>query len=311
MTGQLRPLLVGIALAALAGCATEPPSPARIALPYATPAAFHEALLALYDFHPPELEDEARAQKSRALDEFWQRCELDPGACLPRLRAELRASRNPPFFFYDGAKLLMKVSPRPDDKRLALRALPRADLRDLAPMDYLATVHALAVEGFDTTDAAFHVLGTPDFAVEVPPRGVQIGQDYALLFMLVPTDERFYLPRAIARLDIERDETALGSLLLLVWYAGTDEGDAAIERVAETGPTARIRAYAAGMKDRTSTLRTDPRVGDLIRMNFPRLEAPTPAHIREMRRVALNRISDDALLKFDALTIVLRRAGTP
>jgi hypothetical protein len=309
--GQLRPLAIGIALAALAGCASVPPSSARIPLPYATPTAFHEAVLALYDFHPPELSAEAREQKSRALDEFWQRCELDPGACLPRLRAELRAPTNPAFFFYDGGKLLVKLSPRPDDKRLALRAIARSDVRDLAPGDYLATVHALAVEGFDTTDAAFHILGAPEFAALVPPRGVEIGQDYALLFMLMPTDERFYLARAITRLEIERDETALASLLLLVWYAGTDEGDAAIERVAETGLTSRIRAYAAGMKDRTSTLRTDPRVGDLIRMNFPRLEAPSPAHIREMRRVVLNRISDEALLKFDALTIVLRRTGGP
>lgn len=311
MIGHLRQLVVGVTLAALAGCATAPPSPARLPLPYATPAAFHEAVLALYDFHPPELTPEQREQKSRALDTFWERCELDPAACLPRLRAELRASTNPPFFFYDGSKLLVKMSPRPDDKRLALRGIARSDVRDLAPADYLATVHALAVEGFDTTDAAFHILGVPDFVVAVPPRGLQIGQDYALLFMLAPTEERFYLSRAIARLDLERDESALTSLLLLVWYAGTEEGDTAIARVAEAGPTAKIRAYAAGMKDRTSMLRTDPRVGDFIRMNFPRLESPSLAQIREMRRVAINRISDEALLQFDALTIILRRSGTP
>ncbi len=302
---------VVLAALALAACSTAaPPSPARLPLPYAAPAAFHDAVLALYDFHPRDLTAAERAEKSRALDAFWQRCELDPDACLPRLRAELRASENPAFFFYDGAKLLVKMSRRADDRRLALRAIARSDVRDLSGSDYVATVHALAVEGFDTTDAAFHILGVPEFTAVVPPRGLEIGPDYALIFMLMPTDEQFYVPRAIARLEREDDEAALQSLLVLVWYAGTEDGDAAIARVAERGPTARIRDYAAGMKDRTSMLRNDPRVGDFIRMNFPRLESPSPAQIRELRRVALNRITDEALLQFDTLTIILRRNAT-
>jgi hypothetical protein len=312
MRGRWRDVVVLAAtVAAVAGCSTAaPPSPARLPLPYASPSAFHEAVLALYDFHPPQLSPEEREQKTRALDAFWQRCELDPDTCLPRLRAELRAPATPPFFFYDGAKLLLKMSRRADDRRLALQAIARSDVRDLAAADYLATVHALAVEGFDTTEAAFHILSVPDFTAVVPPRGLQIGPDYSLVFMLMPTDERFFLPRAIARLDLEADELALRSLLLLVWYAGTEEGDAAIARVAEAGPTPRVREYAASMKNRTSMLRTDPRVGDFIRMNFPRLESPSPSEIRELRRVALNRISDEALLQFDALTIVLRRTAS-
>jgi hypothetical protein len=304
-------LVVVAAAIALTACSTAaPPSPARLPLPYAAPAAFHEAVLALYDFHPADLSPDERQHKSRALDVFWERCELDPDACLPRLRAELRAHANPGFFFYDGAKLLVKMSQRADDRRLALRAIARSDVRDLSASDYLATVHALAVEGFDTTDAAFHILGVPNFTAVVPPRGLEIGPDYALVFMLMPTDEQFYLSRAIARLELENDEEALQSLLVLVWYAGTEDGDAAIARVAERGPTARIRDYAASMKDRTSMLRTDPRVGDFIRMNFPRLESPSPAQIRELRRVALSRITDEALLQFDTLTIILRRNAT-
>jgi hypothetical protein len=303
--------LVLLAAMVAAGCSTAaPPSPARLPLPYASPSAFHEAVVALYDFHPPDLSPEERQQKSRALDAFWQRCELDPDVCLPLLRSELRADTNPSFFFYDGGKLLLKMSQRTDDRRLALRAIARSDLRDVSAGDYLVTVHALAVEGFDTADAAFNILRVREFTAVVPPRGLQVGPDYALVFMLMPTDERFYLSRAIARLDAEQDEVALRSLLVLVWYAGTPEGDAAIARLAETGPTARVRDFAAGMKDRTSMLRTDPRVGDFIRMNFPRLESPSPSEIRELRRVALNRISDEALLQFDALTIVLRRTAS-
>jgi len=47
--GHFRSLVIGLALAALAGCASAPPSPARIPLPYATPAAFHKAMQALYE----------------------------------------------------------------------------------------------------------------------------------------------------------------------------------------------------------------------------------------------------------------------
>jgi hypothetical protein len=307
------PLARGLAILAVAaaGCTSAPPSPARVPLPYAAPAAFHDVVASVYDFRPSALGAEARTERARALELFWDHCSFDPDTCLPRLRAELRAPSNPSLFFFDGSKLLLKLSPRADDRRLALRAIPRADLRDVDGADYLFTVHRLAVEGFDTTEAAFHILGDPDFAAVVPQQGLRVRQDYALMFMLLPTDERYYVPRAIARLDAERDETALASLLLVLWYTATGDADAAIARVAESARSSRVRAYAESMKDRTATLRTDPRVGDFVRMNFPRLETPSATQVREMRRAVMNRITDQALLELDALTVLLRRSGPP
>jgi hypothetical protein len=305
-----RVVLAFLTLAA-AACSTTRPSPAHLPLPYTTPAEFHEAIVALYDFRPLFLTDEERAEKARALDAFWNRCGLDPETCLPRLRTELRVPSNPPLFLFDGSRLLLKLSPRAPDRHLALRTIAGCDLRDLPSADYLATVHRLAVEGFDTTDAAFHILDEPSFVVELPQYGLRLGQDYALILMLVPTDERFYVSRALVRLDTERDETALASLLLLVWYTGTEAGDAAIARVAERGRSSRVRAYAESMEDRTRTLRTDPRVADFVRLNSPRSEPPSLAQLRELRRAALGQISDEALRDFDALTVLLRRANLP
>ena len=305
-----RSLLVLLVLG-VAACSTGRPSPAHLPFPYATPAEFHQTIVALYDFRPLFLTGDERAEKARELAAFRDRCSLDPDACLPFLRAELRKTGNPPLFLFDGSQLLLRLSSRPADRRLALRAIAASDLRDLPPVDYVVTVHRLAVEGFDTTEAAFHVLDEPTFAAEIAVENLQLGQDYALILMLLPTDERFYVQPALARLEAERDETALASLLQLLWYTATEAGDAAITRAAESGRSSRVRAYAERMKERTQQLRTDPRVAEFVRLNFPRPEPPSPSEIRELRRVALSRIGENALRDFDALTVLLRRVGGP
>ena len=89
-------------------------------------------------------------------------------------------------------------------------------------------MHRMATLNENTTAAAFHVLEQPNFKVFIPQHVLTLGQNYVLIYLLLPTDQDYWLQPAMDRLKTERDETAQKSLLLLLWYAQTDAADQAI-----------------------------------------------------------------------------------
>jgi hypothetical protein len=89
-------------------------------------------------------------------------------ALQPALRQELGDFKNPVFFLYDGSKLLLSLSNTPADRKIALAAMARCDLRHVQAKDYFVQVHRMATLNEDTTAAAFHVLEQPKFTVYIP-----------------------------------------------------------------------------------------------------------------------------------------------
>ena len=60
----------------------------------------------------------------------------------------------------------------------------------------------------DTTAAAFQILEQPDFKVFIPQHLLMLGQNYILIYMLLPTSQESWLQPAVNRLPTESDETA-------------------------------------------------------------------------------------------------------
>lgn len=128
-------------------------------------------------------------------------------------------------FLYDGSVLLLKLSGVPPDRKIALAAIAHCDLRDVQAKDYFLQVHRMASRGEDTTAAAFRVLEQPKFQVFIPQHVLTLGQNYVLIYLLLPTDQNYWLQPALDRLKVEHDQTAQKSLLLLLLYAQTDATD--------------------------------------------------------------------------------------
>jgi hypothetical protein len=248
---------------------------------------------ALYAFEPYKLTQREIDAKSKQLDGFWSDLKADPKRYRPLLRRELRDARNPAFFFYDGAKLLLAISQERSDRGLALEALPRADLRGVDPSDYLRNVHWFAVNGFDTTKAALRILDYPDFKAFIPQHALTLGQDYSLIYMLFPMPDANFVPALIERLEREPNVVSQKSILLALWYAVTPQARAATARfIADTSKPLQARDYArelAKPKVRAS--------GSLGPANA--------AELKEQRRKVLARISDESLADFDSMTLML------
>jgi hypothetical protein len=158
-------------------------------------------------------------------------------------------------------------------------------------------VHRLAALNEDTTAAAFRVLEQADFNVFIAQHVLTLGQDYALVYLLIPTDENYWLEPAIARLGIERDQKAQKSLLLLLWYAQTEAADKAVKGfAANSAKPAETRSYAQSLLARKGDLGIIQRAEALVE---------TEGSLRQKRRERLKAVSDEALYDLDSYTMML------
>jgi hypothetical protein len=254
-----------------------------------SPTGFHSKVVSIYDFEPRTLGQESLAAKSAQLDEFWTFAKANAPETIPLLRAELSDPSNSSFFFFDGAKLLLSLSSDNGDRALALRSLPKADLRSVQPTGYLLTVHWFAQNGFDTREAAFRILDFPDFKAFIPQHALTLGQDYSLIYMLFPMKESVYVNDLALRLKSEANPQSQKSLLLALWYTVTPKGTAAIQSfIDDSKASTESSTYARELLSR--------RAGPSI--SFASVDSLRDERTQIMRRP----ISDEALLEFDSLT---------
>ena len=257
----------------------------------------HAEIQQVYNFQPHLLNQQQMAQKSTVLDQFWTRAEEQPELYVAALRQELGNFANSPFFLYDGSILLLSLSETTADRKIALAAISRCDLRDLKATDYFLQVHHLAALNEDTTAAAFHVLERPDFEVVFGEHVLTLSQGYALVYLLLPTEQNYWLGPAITRIGIERDQTAQQSLLLLLWYAQTDTADKAVRDFAgDPAKPAAVRSYAQGLIGRQGNLGPAQRAEAL---------GTTEEALRQKRRERLKGVSGEALSDLDHYTTML------
>ena len=260
-------------------------------------ASIHQQIQQTYDFQPHLLSNRQITEKSAALDQFWTKAKAEPSLYVPALRQELVDFKNPPFFLYDGSMLLLSLSDASADRKIAISAMARCDLRDVQTKDYFIQVHRIATLSEDTTAAAFHVLEQPNFKVFIPQHVLTLGQDYVLIYLLLPTDPDYWLQPAMDRVKVEQDQTAQKSLLLLLWYAQTDAADQALSAFAgDASKPSASRTYAQELVHRRDKIGLKPRTQAL---------GSTETSLRQKRRERLKAVSDEALIDLDDYTMML------
>lgn len=256
---------------------------------------FRARVRGLYTFAPHELTQAQVDAKARELDGFWRWATRDPAATLPLLRAELKDPTAHRFFAYDGAKLLLRMSQEPADRQLAATSLARVDLRDVDHGDFLRTLFELARQGVDVRAGADLVLETPGFKAVFPQHALTLGQDFAYLLLAYQREEATWVPELRERLRRETHPTTQKTLLLVLGYSGFPEGREALATFAtDLSRLESVRTHAKTLQQR---------------LPFKLLDEGQPEvrELRRRRRGCLDRISDEALLAFDRLTLQLVR----
>jgi len=261
---------------------------------------FHSVVNSVYDFYPHTLNSKQIELKSKELDKFWHKVESNRSTLLPFLRTELADLRNNSFFLYDGSQLLLSLSTDPADKLIALKAIPQGDLNDIQHIDYLNTVHRFSRERLNTTAAALRLLDEPKFSAYVVQHALQVDQQLALLFLLLPIPDHLYIDPAIARLQKERSDTSARSLLNLLWYSVTKRGDSTIAVYAQNSNNPKsARDFAKELQSRNNSFSPSLVSGS---------KSSDLTSLKEERSTLMQRMSDEALYDLNDITTKIRVA---
>ncbi len=210
----------------------QPAHAGQEAAPTAAAGRFRAEIDRLYRIDPESLRrDRTMAAVSRRLDSFWNRVKANRVAYVPLLRAELAREGHPPFFYFDGARLLREASESREDRAFALTVLERADLSMVDPSGYLIALNWYASNGYDTRRAALRWLDMPredTVTVMLLPHIFHYSRIEAVTFSLFGMEEQAFVGDLVARLQTERDDLAIAVLIHSLWAAATVEARTAL-----------------------------------------------------------------------------------
>lgn len=250
----------------------------------------------IYNFKPSKMTDAEQEKKFPSLDQFWDKIKADTTLYLPSLRFELNEPNHNPYFYYDGAGLLLSLSKTNFDKKLAVIAITKCDLDDISQKLYVTTLNRLSNEGIDVTNAAIKILADPNFSFFIPQHVLTFNQGYCLTYMLLPQNPKSYTDTLISMFK-KVEQGSQKSIITTFWFAYTCKGDSLIKSV---------------MVDKT----VDKEVRDYAKkiMGYTNLSKDQKEYLKDvgkneldtLRIESLKRFSDEAVDELDMTTRVLR-----
>jgi len=250
----------------------------------------------IYNFKPSKMTDAEQEKKFPSLDKFWDKIKADTTLYLPSLRFELNEPNHNPYFYYDGAGLLLSLSETNFDKKLAVIAITKCDLDDISQKLYVITLNKLSNEGIDVTNAAIKILADPNFSFFIPQHVLTFNQGYCLTYMLLPQNPKSYSDTLISMFK-KVEQGSQKSIITTFWFAYTCKGDSLIKSV---------------MVDKT----VDKEVRDYAKkiMGYTNLSKDQKEYLKDvgkneldtLRIESLKRFSDEAVDELDMTTRVLR-----
>jgi hypothetical protein len=150
----------------------------------------------------------------------------------------------------------------------------------------------LARNELDTSDAALRILDYPQFKAIIPQHALTLGQDFSLIYMLIPTKKEYYIQKLIKRLSEEKNIASQKSIIQVLWYTVTKQGDQAIQQFSEDSS-----------KPNESRMWAKELLGGKSKLGLTsKLTVSSYSSLKQKRKEVMSRISDEALIEFDQLT---------
>jgi hypothetical protein len=251
----------------------------------------------VYDFSPKKLSVSEKEKKLPALDGFWNRVKSNPSVNLPLLRKELNATGHNPFFYFDGASLLLSLSKNNSDKTIAADAISKCDLSDIDPKQYVTILNDLSRDGIKVTSAAVKILNDTAFSFFLVQHVMYFKQEDCLTYMLLPEKREFYVDTLISIFKSVNKNSQV-SILYTLWYAYSCQGDSFINAVMVDKTLNEEVAKAA------QEVMTFPSLNDEI---WKQINSMSAKQAEKGRKESLQGFSDESLDELTMSTLALRK----
>jgi len=251
----------------------------------------------VYTFSPSKLTKAEQEKKLPALDDLWHKVKSDTAANLPFLRKELETPNHNPFFYYDGAVLLLSLSNNEGDKKIAANAIAKCDVSDIDSKEYVMTLNNLSNDGINVTNAAVHILNDTVYSFFLPQHAMYFEQGDCLVYMLLPEKKEFYTDTLIA-LFKSVNPNSQKAILYTLWFSFSCRGDSLINEVInDKSLNKAVSTYAKGLL----------KAADVSHEITEQIKTLEPNQIESLRKEALKRFSDEALGELMVGTLALRK----
>lgn len=254
----------------------------------------------VYNFRPSKLSDKEQDEKMPALDGFWEKVKGDTARLLPELRKELLASGHNPYFYFDGAGLLLTLSRVKGDKEIAIEAITKCDIEDIDRGIFVRTLNQLANEGFNVTKPAVKILANDKFSFFIPQHSLEFSQGYCLAYMMLPQSDKSYVDTLVSMFRTLKP-VCQKSIITTLWFEYSCKGDMFLKSlITDMSLDKDVRNYAKKILGDAS----------LTKDQKDFLKTMGEADIVGIRAESLVKFSDEAIDDLDMTTRLLREGGS-
>lgn len=251
----------------------------------------------IYNFKPSKLTKNEQETKLPALDKLWNDVKKDTLNLLPLLRKELKSNGHNPFFYYDGAALLLSLTNNKSDKELAVESMSKTDIEDIDRKIYVKTLNSMANEGIIVTKAAIKILTDENYSFFIPQHFLTFNQGYCLTYMLVPQTDKSYVDTLISIFSSLKPSSQK-SVIATLWFEYSCKGDSLLKAI-QTDNTIykEVRLYAKKILGYTK----------LSKEQQEFIKSFSKTDIKQIRHSSLQRFSDEAIEELDMTTRLMRK----
>ncbi len=255
----------------------------------------------LYNFAPHKLSRDEQKDKLPALDDFWEKVKKDTSRHLASLREALLSEGRSPYFYYDGAKLLLSISRSEADQLVALSAIEKCDLKDIEGSDYVRTINWIAGNRLNVTRAALKILEEEKFSAFIPQHALTLPKEYCLMFLMLPMHHDQYfeeLKHSFSTLKYKNSRTAA---LTVLAHVPTCAADSMIQSIARYDTS--LTRFITSLQDNL-VLKDEEQLNsnEYLKEYVALYSSRTLNELIELRCQSARRVSDEALYEIALIT---------
>ncbi len=295
----------------------------------------------VYGFRAASLNQQQQAEKEKQVDRFWSAARAQGPRGVSCVREMLQAERRDAFFLFDASTLLLHLDDSPKSLEVIQGAASRADLAEINPAGYVELVLELAREGVDTSALAAKYMEYPNVDGFVPEHSLPLDRATGAIFLygsvraeqadknlipLLQSKEKYVHDTVVLQLALNMTRESYRALAglpgidnlpdfarkqVIAAMAYHAPAGKALPTYSREQVLARLRRIPRTPEDVEAEFKKDnPVLGiaddePFIRSAIVTLGAADLDSVRQVRRVSLMTVSDEALYEYAAYTRII------
>lgn len=214
---------------------------------------------------------------------IWEDSKKRPREYIKALKALLKQEGMIPYFYYDGAAMLLSLEASAEHLKLAAESMARCDVRSVGRMQFVRSMVAIGAAGMDVSAAVLRILEEDGFQAFITDHVLLLNQDWSFMVAASHVHPNIMLKAIRKRMNTKYSDTARSTLADWAWHAATPETDNLFTELWPGLPDGED-------KDRFRRMAARMRPGKLSETDQKKLD-----ELREKRKPLMGSMSDEGL----------------